>query len=251
MSQGGIKSESDSPGEGSAGNAGGNYSQILRRIRTKVPKTARGRRTRDKVLASAREIFAADGYAGTRVTDITEHAGIALGSFYSYFDDKGDVLAALLEPVFEELYEATRAPYLDTDDPEAVLRTSVHAYMSVYHANADLMRTLMEATTVDEPFANLWFEIRAHFLQRIVRNIELAQRSGLATPMNPVIEGSALGGMLENACWIWFAMGGERSGGKPMLEEVDFDEVVAVVTKLWVSALFNVPPGSAAPESDD
>lgn len=214
------------------------YPEVLRRPDAKVPKTPRGERTRQKVFDAARVVFDRQGFAGSRVSDIVEGAGIALGTFYRYFHDKTDVLAALLEDVFEELYAAARAPYADADRPEAVLRQSIHRYMDVYYENRDLMRVLMEATTVDRDFAGLWFEIRGHFLVRVVRNVERAQEAGAAARMNPVLEASALGGMLENLCWVWFAMGGERMGGERLLERVDLDEMVDVATRLWISALY-------------
>lgn len=229
-----------SDGDGDGGDRDrAHYPAVLQRSRAKAPKTARGERTRAKVVDSAREIFDSDGYAGARIVDIVEHADVALGTFYSYFDDKTDVLATLLEQVFEELYDAARAPYLDSEEPEAVLRASIDAYVRVYHQNHDLMRTLMEAITVDQQFADLWFEIRGHFLRRVVHNIERAQAAGLARPLNPVLEASALGGMLENFCWIWFAMGGERHGGEPLVADLDLDEAVEVLANLWVSALFD------------
>lgn len=213
------------------------FPEVLRSVREKMPKTARGERTREKILKSAREIFRRDGYAAARITDMTATADVALGTFYSYFDDKKDVLAALLESVFEDLYTAARAPYLDSDDRYTVVRSAIHDYMSVYHENRDLMGTLMEATTVDQGFADLWFEIRSHFITRIVRNIERAQNEGLTEPMHTVLEASALGGMIENFCWIWFSMGGERRHGTPLATGVDFEEMVDILARLWYGAL--------------
>lgn len=219
-------------------------STALKQFAPRVPKTARGKQTRAKILTAAREGFASDGYAGTRVTDVTERAEIALGSFYTYFHDKRDVLAALLEPVFEEFNEAVREPVADAEDPRSILRKSISAAMEIYHRNRDLMGTLMEATTVDERFAELWFEIRAQFLDPIVQNVERSQKEGLTPPLNPILSASALGGMVENVCWIWFAMGGERRDGQPMLTDVSFDEVVDVVVTLWLGAMF---PGQPEP----
>lgn len=216
--------------------------KALRRKRSKAPKTSRGEKTQSKVLDAARVVFDRDGYAGSRILDIANEAGIALGTFYVYFDDKDDVLAMLLDGVFRDLFSATRAPYLDSDTPEEVLRGAIHDYMVVYRRNRHLMRTLMEAATTDPKFSEFWFEVRANFLARIVRNIEAAQTAGRAVRMSPVVEASALGGMLENLCWIWFAMGGERRpDGRPM-PKPSLDEMVDVVTNLWISALLPDSP---------
>ena len=214
------------------------YPEILTRGSTKSPKTRRGDKTRANVLDAARDVFAKDGYDGARVSDITDAAGLALGTFYGYFDDKADVFAAVLESVYRDLYDAARSPYLQSDGPSEILRASLRDYLIVYFENRDIMRALMQAVAVDERFASVHFEVRSLFVARIRRNLERAQQAGLSDPMNPLLEASALGGMVENFCWTWFAMGGEREQGTPMLEEISLDDMVEVLTKLWTSALF-------------
>src|SRR4051794_2983245 len=52
------------------------------------PLTPRGRRTRSALVSAARAVFERDGFVGARVTDIAAHAGVAHGTFYTYFDSK-------------------------------------------------------------------------------------------------------------------------------------------------------------------
>ncbi|MEA2216247.1 MAG: hypothetical protein QOK19_1808 [Solirubrobacteraceae bacterium] len=217
--------------------------EILRRSLNKQPKTRRGQRTRINILESARFVFARDGYSATRISDITKAADVALGTFYGYFDDKTEVFGAVVEPVYQLLYRAARSPYLDSQSTSDVLRQSLRDYMVVYYEHRDIMRVLMEATTVDDRFATVSFEVRSHFVSRIRRNLERAQEAGLAEPMHPLLEGSALGGMVESFCWTWFAMGGEREGGSPVLDEVAFDDMVDVLTRLWTRAVFGPQEG--------
>jgi AcrR family transcriptional regulator len=55
---------------------------------------------KQQLLDRAAELFAAHGYAETRVIDIVRAAGVAKGLFYWYFDNK--------EALFEELAESIR-----------------------------------------------------------------------------------------------------------------------------------------------
>jgi AcrR family transcriptional regulator len=205
---------------------------------TKAPKTKRGERTQAKILTAARSVFARDGYTNARVTDITDAAEVALGTFYGYFDDKLDVFRAVVEPVVRELYRAQRSPYLDSDDPQLVLRQSLRQYMLVYYENSDVMRTLTEAVSVDPEFRALQFEIRSHFVQRIRRNLDRVSRD--VPPLNSLLEASALGCMVENFCWVWFSMGGERSEGRPLLSDVNFDDMVEMLSSLFTAAVFGM-----------
>ena len=45
-----------------------------------APLTDRGRRTREKLLAAAREVFEQRGYASTRMADIARAAGVSVGA---------------------------------------------------------------------------------------------------------------------------------------------------------------------------
>ena len=65
------------------------------------PHRARDAR-RQQILAAAARVFAAQGYAATRVHDVAEHAGVAYGLVYHYFGSK----PALLQTVFDEAWTA-------------------------------------------------------------------------------------------------------------------------------------------------
>lgn len=58
-------------------------------------------RTRERLLAAARRLFATQGFERTTIRDIAARADIALGGFYNYFRTKEDVLAALLEEALD------------------------------------------------------------------------------------------------------------------------------------------------------
>jgi hypothetical protein len=75
-----------------------------------------------------------------------------------------------------------------------------------------------------------------------MRNVNRA--SGRAS-LDPLLEASALGCMIENFCWVWFSMGGERQNGRPMLEDVAFDDMVEVLSALFVAGVFHATPFDA------
>ena len=41
-----------------------------------------------ELLAEARQVFAEKGYKKTNISDITKRAGMAVGSFYKYYESK-------------------------------------------------------------------------------------------------------------------------------------------------------------------
>lgn len=62
-----------------------------------LPVTARGVRTRASLVAAARTVFERAGYLDARLTDITKEANCSTGTFYTYFDNKEQIFAAVLD----------------------------------------------------------------------------------------------------------------------------------------------------------
>ena len=65
-----------------------------------VRRPARAARGRAQALVeAARRVFERDGFLEARITDITAEAGVAAGTFYTYFTSKEDAFAAVMEEV--------------------------------------------------------------------------------------------------------------------------------------------------------
>src|SRR5215468_12626698 len=62
----------------------------------KAPRTARGERTLRKILDAAQAEFGERGFGETSIVGITQRAGVALGTFYTYFDSKEAVFGAVV-----------------------------------------------------------------------------------------------------------------------------------------------------------
>ena len=59
-------------------------------------------KARDQLIISARELFAANGYAGTSTRQIAQHAGVHESLFYRHFRTKANLFdAAIVEPIRE------------------------------------------------------------------------------------------------------------------------------------------------------
>src|ERR1043166_8749474 len=51
--------------------------------------------TRERIIAAARQLFAANGFEGSTTRDIADAAGIASGTLFNYFATKEDIVASL------------------------------------------------------------------------------------------------------------------------------------------------------------
>jgi TetR/AcrR family transcriptional regulator, transcriptional repressor for nem operon len=86
---------------------------------TASPKTARGRATRERIVAAASEVIAERGVAETSLDDVIERAGVSKSQLYHYFDDR----AALLRAVVEHNTEGVIAYLGEVEDSWAAIRS--------------------------------------------------------------------------------------------------------------------------------
>ncbi|MBF5045129.1 TetR/AcrR family transcriptional regulator [Aggregicoccus sp. 17bor-14] len=61
---------------------------------------------RERILASALEAFAAQGYLGATMAGIAQRAGLGTASLYRYYPGKEELLDAVVTPALAERFEA-------------------------------------------------------------------------------------------------------------------------------------------------
>ena len=74
------------------------------------PISAKGRRTRRKLLDAAQIVFERDGFLDARIADIAHEAGVSHGTFYTYFDSKTEIFRTLVTEVMEMVYDTQITP---------------------------------------------------------------------------------------------------------------------------------------------
>ncbi|MER6404198.1 TetR/AcrR family transcriptional regulator [Streptomyces viridosporus] len=186
-----------------------------------LPATARGRRRRQSLLDAAREVFARDGFANARITDIADTANTAHGSFYTYFASKEEIFVALLRELEEELRSpGPRDVQQDGDgsnrvEPyEQILRAN-RAYLTAYRKNRAIMVAWEQVATLDAGVERLRREASDRFVQRIEKSVRHWQDKGIADPdVDPVYAAMALTGMVSNFAYRWSARDADYEVGK-------------------------------------
>jgi AcrR family transcriptional regulator len=124
----------------------------------KAPRTERGRRTVRKLLEAAAQEFGQRGFHEAAITGITARAGVALGTFYTYFESKEELFRALVR----DMSQATRAHVAEAvrgaPDRLAAERTGLAAFIAFTRRHPELYRIIEEAQFVAEDV------YRAHYL---------------------------------------------------------------------------------------
>lgn len=78
-------------------------------LKAPVFQQERARRSYEALLAAAARLFAAHGFDAVGTPEIAEAAGVSVGTFYRYFDDKREAYLEIMRRTMAEAYEKTIA----------------------------------------------------------------------------------------------------------------------------------------------
>ena len=118
-------------------------------------------RNRESVLAAARRVFLAKGYAGATLEAIAEEAGFSKGVMYSQFESKADLFLSLLERRIEE-------------------RARQNERIAAEHSGAEGMRQLIENFSRDAAAEMGWALVLIEFRALAARDPMINRRYAAA-----------------------------------------------------------------------
>ena len=137
----------------------------------KMPRTERGRRTLRKLLDASAIEFGEKGFHEASVSSITRRAGVALGTFYTYFDSKDALFQALVKDMSDNVKSSARAALRDDMSAFEIERAALHAFLEFAREHKEIYRIIDEAEFVDAD------SYRAHY-QGIATLIERRLKAG-------------------------------------------------------------------------
>ena len=114
----------------------------------KTPKTARGKRTREKLLRAAEIEFGEKGFHEAAVSGITYRAGVALGTFYTYFESKEEIFQALVSYMSRRTRSWIAERVADAPDRLTAERKGLEAYIEFVCQHKGIYRIISEAEFV-------------------------------------------------------------------------------------------------------
>jgi AcrR family transcriptional regulator len=102
--------------------------------------------SRARVLQTALDLFAEQGFAATSTRELSERLGFTKAALYYYFKTKDDLLAALIAPVVEQLTSLIEQTPVRAS--AAARRAVLAAYVDLGTAHVDLIRVLTQDPSV-------------------------------------------------------------------------------------------------------
>lgn len=184
--------------------------------------------TRERLFTAAITVMARDGYDKARVADIVAEAGLAHGSFYTYFESKRQMFDELVElRIKRQVLDVIAAVSGTSQDPVAGLSEANRRYLDFYRRNSAVYGIMEYLSRADPVYREGALRRRSEHVDRVARTIQRWQARGIAdTDVDARTTAAALVSMLSNFAYWWLA-GGER-----------YDEETAVHTlnDIWIRA---------------
>jgi len=120
-----------------------------------MSRTARRQaRTRADLIRAAREIITERGLEGLRVSDVTQRADVAFGTFYNQFKTKDDIVEAVVAETIVGLANSIADSPAFADPAEAHVASTL-AIVRIAHQEPDLARLLVNLSQAEARFERI------------------------------------------------------------------------------------------------
>ncbi len=141
----------------------------------KTPRTERGRKTLRKLLDASATEFGEKGFHEASVSSITRRAGVALGTFYTYFDSKDALFRALVADMSKSVRTSSRSALSDNMGALEIEQAALSAFLAFARDHKEVYRIIDEAEFVDPASYREHYETIA---ERIEERLAAGAKSG-------------------------------------------------------------------------
>jgi len=207
----------------------------LQRQLEERPPATKGKRTRERIKIAAATVMSEHGYHAMRLSDVTDAAGVAEGSFYVYFRDKRQVarvvLTQFLTGFFPREVQLSRTPF-------ASIRSWNRRWLSVCRANVGLMRCMLQLSDERPEFARLLHWTNGRWCRRIAASVVRRHRPASVRGDAALLAAYLLTGMMDDLVrrLVVYPDRGFARAARSLA--ADDAEIADAATIIWMRALY-------------
>lgn len=156
-----------------------------------------------EILAAARQVFGAQGFAGGSVAEIAAIAGVVEGTVYSYFDSKRDLLLRVVTDFYEALIHDVTSGLEAIRGAENQLRFLITRHVCVFVEDLGICRLVLSEIRPDPAlYGGAVLDLNRRYTALALDVIERGIASGtLRTDVPPTVLRDLLYGGVEHALW--------------------------------------------------
>ena len=170
---------------------------------------------RQAILTAAQKLFLAHGYEGLSMRLVAEQIGYTPTTIYLYFEDKDDLLFAVMDQAYDRFTADLEAAYHSTNDPLPRVRSLAEAYIHFALQNPEAYQMIF----LQRPdFLMKWKvgtkQPRAASLSILKNAIEQAQQAGVISTGDVDLQSDVLWATVHGAAALAITMPGLFGHGR-------------------------------------
>lgn len=185
---------------------------------------------RNQILMGAAQVFSEKGFHKATTKEIARAAGVSEGTIYNYFDNKRELLIAMIEVIgLQSLRPIMDAP---PENPRQLLETIMHDRLQLARERGHLMLPIFAELFIDPELRELVYDrLVLPFTSHIEKHIQRQIDAGRLQPIDPIIfTRAAVGAVLIN-----FLL--KLSSLDPRYEDIPTDSLVDQLTTLLLEGI--------------
>lgn len=186
---------------------------------TTTSTTTKGARTRERLLAAAREALV-EGEGEFAFGDVAKRAGVSAGAPYRHFESKSDLMVAIVERFFDAFEETAYRPTFEDLADDWWSREQIRIERMVEFVYAEpIGPQILRGVSGDAKVAHALRQRLDRQSKGAASNVALGQRLGVVSAdIDPELTGALLMGGIYQALSV--AVRGRRRGKKRLIREL-------------------------------
>jgi AcrR family transcriptional regulator len=170
------------------------------------PRADVSKERKKQILDAATNVFARSGFHQARMDDIAKESGLSKGALYWYFKNKGDIITAILESVFER--EISKIEQMRDEDlsPREKIQTYINIAVGDVENFKPLMPILYEFLAIGFRRKSVRKVIQKYLhsmISMVVPLIDEGIESGDFKQVDSLEVAYAIGAIFEGSVLIW------------------------------------------------
>jgi AcrR family transcriptional regulator len=145
------------------------------------------------LLRSGRTLFPALGCTGLSLRAVAQHAGVHVGMFHYHFGSKDNFLRALLQQLYEEMFERLSGAAHESGPPLERLRAALVFIATFVRDHGGVVGRIWADAGAGVPVAREFVQVNApRHVGLLLGLLEAAERDGVLRPMPPLLRATYL-----------------------------------------------------------
>lgn len=191
------------------------------------PKTERGEKTLLNIIEAAEIVFSKKGYNKATVKDISNEAGVSVGTIYIYFTDKKSIYDYLLSQYSHYIrYEIARRTEKLTDR-RSIEREGVLVFLEIVREKKHIYNIIWESLYIDkQKFIDYYMNFASSYNDSMQRAVDKGE----------------IRDDIDIECLSWMLMGVSNFLGLRYVmfdDKADLDEVADHAIEIMERGMFN------------